>query len=108
MFPSVVTLWVFLDGMRGGGLAQLDPLTDTVSALFRDADQSVQAVTADRHHLYFGTSVLGGRRYEPTRILPAASQHLRVHSGGRGSDTTTVEAQFVIWDTESAVGALIT
>ena len=66
-------------GMNGGGLARLDPDTDEVT-VFRDEDQSVQAVASDSRSVYFGTSILGGR----------------------GSDPTTAEALFVIWDVEAA------
>jgi hypothetical protein len=65
-------------GQPGGGLAVLDPFSKSTSSakVFRDTEQSVQAVAADSVNVYFGTSVLGGR----------------------GSAETTTEAQFVIWD----------
>lgn len=52
-------------GLAGGGLVRFDPATGE-KRVFRDRDQSVQAVTADARYIYGGTSIRGGRGWAET------------------------------------------
>ena len=65
--------------MRGGGLARLDPLTDTVSALFRDADQSVQAVACDCLLLFKNRALSHSPRSNIWRDLISGAGALHLH-----------------------------
>jgi len=53
-------------GLSGGGLARFNPSDESIH-VFRDEEQSIQAVTADDRYIYAGTSISGGRGcIEPT------------------------------------------
>ncbi len=53
-------------GLPGGGLARFDPSDESIQ-VFRDEEQSIQAVAADDRYVYAGTSISGGRGcIEPT------------------------------------------
>ncbi|MBM3262716.1 MAG: hypothetical protein FJY97_04735 [candidate division Zixibacteria bacterium] len=62
-------------GITGGGLGLYDPSVGSLG-VYRDPDQSVQCVTADRRFVYGGTSM----------------------SGGRGCVDTTTEARLFVFD----------
>ena len=44
----------------GGGMARFDPESEDM-LVFRDEEQSIQSITADRRFVYGGTSISGGR-----------------------------------------------
>jgi hypothetical protein len=44
----------------GGGMARFDPTSEDIH-VFRDEEQSVQSIAADRRFVYGGTSISGGR-----------------------------------------------